>query len=80
MKESEEIRQTLQKSLEANIQAAKDKDKRSKDEIQRLQKQLTELHQIDDSCLDDNVNANLIKFMQQLQQNSADTISFTFTK
>lgn len=78
--ELQEANKSLQKALESNLKAAKEKDKRNQDELERLQKQLTELHNVDDACLDADINANLIEFMQQLQKDSAGTISFTFAK
>lgn len=78
--ELEKANKTLQRALESNLEATKEKDKRNNDELQKLQKQLRELHKIDDACLTSPVDDGLVKFLQQLQQDSAGTISFTFTK
>jgi len=78
--ELEKINKTLQKTLEANLKAAKEKDKRNRDELEQLQKQLTTLAGLDDDCLSSPVADALVVFLQQLQQDSAGTISFTFTK
>lgn len=71
---------TLQKALESNIEATKKKEERNANELQRLQKQLTELSKVDDACLNAAVTDDLISFLQQLQQDSNGTISLTFTK
>ena len=70
----------LQRSLEANLQAAKEKEVRNKNELERLQKKLTDLSRLNDACLSSPVADDLVVFLQQLQQDSAGTISFTFTK
>lgn len=78
--ELEKANKTLQRALESNLEATKEKDKRNNDELQRLQKQLRELNKVNDACLASPVDDDLVKFLQQLQQDSAGTISFTFTK
>lgn len=75
-----EQNKSLHRTIEANLQAAIEKDKRNKDELEQLQKELTELSRIDNACLSSPVDDDLVVFLQQLQQNSAGTISFTFTK
>lgn len=72
--------ESLNRTLEANLQAAVEKEARNKNELERLQKKLTDLSKISDACLDVPVTDDLISFLQQLQQGSAGTISFTFTK
>lgn len=72
--------ESLNKTLEANLQAAKEKETRNKNELERLQKKLTDLSKISDTCLDVPVADDLVDFLQQLQQDSAGTVSFTFTK
>lgn len=75
-----ETNKTLQRALESNLEAAKKKEERNAKELQQLQQQLTELSKIDDDCLDDSLTDDLVKFLQQLQQDSAGTLSITFTK
>ena len=75
-----EANKTLQKALETNIEATREKDKRNKDELERLHKQLITLSKIDDVCLSSPVTADLVVFLQQLQQDSNGTISFTFAE
>lgn len=75
-----EQNEALNKTLQANLQEAVEKEKRNSNELERLQKKLTDLSRFHDSCLDSPVNDNLVGFLQQLQQDSAGTISFTFTK
>jgi len=70
----------LQKTIEANLQAAKQKEERNRNELERLQKQLTKLSKIDDACLANPVSDDLVVFLQQLQRDSDGTISFTFTE
>ena len=74
------VNQTLQRALESNLEAAKKKEERNEKELQKLQQELTELSKIDDACLDATVTDDLIKFLQQLQQDSNGTLSITFTK
>ena len=78
--ELKEANKTLQRALETNLKATKEKDKRNNEELQQLQKQITGLNKISDSCLTSPVSGDLVKFLQQLQQDSAGTISFTFTE
>lgn len=78
--ELKEANKTLQRALESNLEATKEKDKRNNNELQKLQKQIEELYKVNDACLTSPVNDDLVKFLQQLQQDSAGTISFTFTK
>lgn len=75
-----EQNESLQKTIEANLQAAVEKEKRNSDELERLQKKLTDLSRLNDACLGSPVTDDLVSFLQQLQQDSAGTISFTFTK
>lgn len=72
--------ESLQHTIEANLQAAVEKEKRNSDELERLQKKLTNLSRLNDSCLSSPIADDLVVFLQQLQQDSAGTISFTFTK
>lgn len=78
--ELKETNKSLQRALESNLEATKEKDKRNHDELERLQKKLTDLSRLHDTCLDSPVNDDLVSFLQHLQQDSAGTISFTFTK
>lgn len=80
IKTLKEQNEALNKTLQANLQEAVEKEKRNSNELERLQKKLTDLSIFHDSCLDSPVNDNLVSFLQQLQQDSAGTISFTFTK
>lgn len=70
----------LIKTMQTNLQAARDKEERNRNELIQLQQQINELSKVDDECLDRHVSDDLIKFLQQLQQTSDSTISFTFTK
>lgn len=76
----EETNKTLQRALESNLEATKKKEERNLNELERLQKQLNKLHQLNDACLSNDVDDALVVFLQQLQQDSAGTVSFTFTK
>lgn len=78
--ELKEANKSLQRALETNLEATKEKDRRNQNELERLQKKLTELSKISDACLNVPVTDDLISFLQQLQQDSAGTISFTFTE
>lgn len=78
--EAEKVNKSLTVALEGNLQATREKEKRSKDELERLQKQLEELHKITDDCLNTPVADDLIRFLQQLQRDSNSTVSFSFTK
>ena len=78
--ELKEANKSLQRALETNLEATKEKDRRNQNELERLQKQLTELHKVNDACLSSPVDPNLVVFLQQLQQDSAGTVSFTFTE
>lgn len=78
--ELKETNKSLQKALESNLEAAKEKDRRNKNELERLQKQITDLNRLNDACLASPVTDDLVVFLQQLQQDSAGTVSFTFTK
>lgn len=78
--ELEKINKGLQRALESNLEATKEKDRRNQNELERLQKQLTELHKVNDACLSSPVDPDLVVFLQHLQQDSAGTISFTFTE
>ena len=70
----------LVQTMQNNLQAARDKEERNRNELVQLQKQIKELSKVDDECLDRAVSDDLIKFLLQLQQSSDSTISFTFTK
>lgn len=70
----------LMVALEANVQAAKDKEERSRNELGRLQETITTLHDINTACNASPVDADIIKWLQQLQQNYSGTISITFTE
>jgi len=80
LKATRESNKILTATLEANIKAMKDKEERNTHELERLQKKLTDLSRLNDACLSSPVTDDLISFLQQLQQDSAGTISFTFTK
>ena len=80
IKTLKEQNKILNKTIEANLQAAVEKEKRNANELERLQKKLTDLSRLNDSCLASPVTDDLVVFLQQLQQDSAGTISFTFTK
>lgn len=75
-----ESNKNLQKALESNLEATREKEKRNKDELERLHKQLITLSEINDDCLSSPVTDDLVVFLQQLQQDSNGSISFTFTK
>lgn len=76
----EEDNKFLVSTMQANLQATREKEERDRNELVQLQKQIEELSKVDDDCLDRDVSDSLIKFLQQLQQTSDSTISFTFTK
>lgn len=76
----ERANKMLQRALESNIEATREKDERNRHELQQLQKNITNLQKINDACLNSPVDDALIEFLQQLQQDSAGTISFTFAK
>lgn len=78
--ELEKANKSLQKALESNLEATREKDKRNQDELERLQKKLTTLAGLTDACLASPIADDLVVFLQQLQRDSAGTISFTFTK
>lgn len=80
VKTLKEQNESLQKTLEASLQEAKIKEARNQNELEQLQKKLTDLSRLNDSCLDSSVASDLVVFLQQLQKDSAGTISFTFTK
>lgn len=79
-KRLQEENKTLRTTIESNLKAARDKEERSKDELERLQKTIAELHKLNSACLSDDVNPDTIKFLQYLQQNYSGSISFTFAK
>jgi len=78
--ELKETNKSLQRALESNLEATKEKDRRNKNELERLQKQITDLNRLNDTYLSSPVSDSLVVFLQQLQQDSAGTVSFTFTK
>lgn len=80
IKALKEQNESLQKTLEANLQEAKQKEARNRNELEQLQKKLTDLSKLNDSCLASPVADDLVVFLQQLQKDSAGTLSLTFTK
>lgn len=67
-------------ALQANVQATKDKEVRSKNELERLQETIRTLQDINTVCNASPVDADIVKWLQQLQQNYPGTISITFTE
>lgn len=76
----EEQNRILQRTLESNLEATKQKEERNRNELERLNKQLGELSRLNSECMLSPVDATTVKFLQQLQQSSADTVSFTFAE
>ena len=70
----------LMVALEANVQAAKDKEERNRNELEQLQETIRTLHDINTACNASPVDADVIKWLQQLQRNYSGTISITFTE
>lgn len=76
----EEQNITLKRTLETSLQATKDKEERNQNELERLNKQLAELTALTSECMLAPVDASTVVFLQQLQQSSAGTVSFTFAE
>lgn len=76
----EEQNRILQRTLESNLEATKQKEERNRNELERLNKQLGELSRLNSECMLSPVDDATVKFLQQLQQSSADTVSFTFAE
>ena len=78
--ELEKANETLQRALESNLEATREKELRSSNDIKQLQQQLEQLSKIDSDCLSSPITDDLVVFLQQLQQDSAGTLSITITK
>lgn len=76
----EEQNRILQKTLESNLEATKQKEERNRNELERLNKQLGELSRLNSECMLAPVDDSTVVFLQQLQQSSAGTVSFTFAE
>lgn len=76
----EEQNRILQRTLESNLEATKQKEERNRNELERLNKQLGELSQLNSECMLSPVDNATVKFLRNLQQSSAGTVSFTFAE
>lgn len=76
----QEQNKTLQRALETNLQAIREKEVRNNEELQQLHNQITNLRKIKCKYMHEPVDADVRKWLQQLQESYTGTISITIAE
>lgn len=76
----QEMNKALQRALETNLQAIKEKEARNNEELQKLHNQITNLRKIKCKYIHEPVDTDVRKWLQQLQESYTGTISITIAE